>query len=168
MKTMMRSMAMLGCVALLGSATMAHAGEMPAGAEDDGHILTIGFIGERSSSVTLHYKVYEKGASTLSAMILMESLKRKLAETGFERLQADDGYQGAVHNYSVFIIGDTGFSEEAHALEKRDGDLMVVILENEKLTAVNTAHTKRNGLEYRQIENMADEIVTRLLFHSFI
>lgn len=165
---MMRSMAMLGCVALFAGAAMAHAEEMFGAAENDGRILTIDFIGQRSASVTLYYKVYEKGASTLSAIILMETLKRKLAELGFEQRRSDDDYRGTVHSYSVFIVGDTAYSEEARALERREGNLMVVILKNEKLAALNTAPAKGSKLKYGQIENMADEIVTRLLFHSYI
>lgn len=165
---MIRLMATLGCVALLGNGTMARAEEMAPGAENDERTLTINFIGQRSSAVTLYYKVYKNGAGTLSAMILMESLKRKLAEIGFERSPSNDGGRDAVHSYSIFIVGDTAYSEEAGALEKREGRLLVIILKNEKLAAVNTAPAKGSAVEYRRMENMADEIVARLLFHSYI
>lgn len=168
MNRMINSMAILGCVALVGNAMISHAAEMPAGAESNGRILTINFIGQRSSAVTLHYKVPENGASAKSAMILMETLKRKLAEKGFERRQAEDGWQEAVHGYSVFIVGDAGYSKKTRAFEKRDGHLMALIVEDENLAAVNGVPAQGSGLEYRRIEKMADEIVTRLLFHSYI
>lgn len=168
MNRMMNSIAILGCVALVGNAATAHAEEMPAGAESNGRILTINFIGQRSSAVTLHCKVPENGASAKSAMILMETLKRKLAEKGFERRHAEDGWQEAVHGYSVFIVGGAGYSKEARAMEKREGHLMALIVENENLAAVNGVPAQGSGLDYRQIEKMADEVVTLLLFHSYI
>lgn len=169
MKTMMHSIAILGCVVLVGNATMAYAEEMPAGSGHDGRILTINFIGQRSSAVALHYQAYEEEADgARNAMILIESLKRKLAEKGFERRHPADGWQDAVHGYSVFIVGDAAYSKEARALEKCEGGLTVIIVENDKLAAVNAAPAADDGLEYRQIENMADEIVTRLVLHSYI
>ncbi|MBI5636401.1 MAG: hypothetical protein HZA03_00360 [Nitrospinae bacterium] len=168
MNRMISSIAILGCAALVGNAAMTCAEEMPAGAESNGRILTINFIGQRPSSVTLHYKVSENGAGTKSAMILLESLKRKLAEKGFERRHAEDAWQNAVHGYSVFIIGDAGYSKKARSLEKRDGHLMAIIEENDELAALNGVPAQGSGLDYRQIEKMADEIVARLLFHSYI
>lgn len=168
MKTMMYSIAILGCVAMVGNAAPAYPEEISAGTGDDGRILTINFIGERSATVALHYQVYGKGSGTRSAMILMESLKRKLAERGFERWHADDAGQGAVHGYSVFIVGDTGYSNGTRALEKRRGDLTAIIVENEKVTAVSTAPAQGTGMDYQRIEKLADEIMTRLLFHSYI
>lgn len=168
MKTMMHSIAVLGCVAMVGNAAPAYPEERAAGGGDDGRIFTINFVGERSAAVTLHYKAYGKGDGAKSAMILMESLKRRLAGKGFERLRAEDAGQGAVHGYSVFIVGDTGYSEKTRALKKRDGDLTAVIVENEKVAAVSTAPAQGSEVEYQRIERLADEIMTRLLFHSYI
>ncbi len=168
MKTMMYSIVALGCVAIFGIATIAYPEEMVTGAENIGRILTINFIGQHSSAVALHYRVSEEEDGTGSAMILIESLKRKLAEKGFEHQPSEEAAKTAVHGYSVFIVGDTGGSREPGAVAKREGDLMVIIVENEKLAAVNTAPAQEHGLEYRQIENMADEIVTRLLSRFYI
>jgi len=168
MEKIMHSVAILGCVALLTVATPSYSEEMPGGDGNDGRILTINFIDRHSSAVDLHYRVYEKGPGAKTAMILMESLKRKLAEKGYEHRQLETDQSVAAHHYSVVIASDTGYSESDHALERREGHLMVMIVEREFLDAVDMALTKEKGMEYRQIEDMADKIVARLVFHSYI
>lgn len=168
MKTILRLTAMLGCLGIFGIATIAYPEEMAAGAENIGRILTINFIGDRSSAVALHYKMYEEDAATRSAMILIESLKRKLTEKGFEHQPSKEAAPAAVHGYSVFIVGDTRYSQEARSLQKREGFLTAIIVENEKVAAVNAAPVQEHELDYRQIEGMADEIVTQLLSRFYI
>lgn len=161
-------MGILGCMALAANATPSYPEEMAAGTGDDDRILTINFIGERSASVAVYYRVYGKGTGTRSALILMESLKRKLAEKGFERRNGEDAGEESLHGYSVFIMTDTGYVKATRALEKRPGDLTAIIVQNEKVAAVNTAPAKGREMAYRQIEKLADDIVSRLLLHSYI
>lgn len=168
MKKMKYLIGALGCLILMGNAASAHAEEMASAAENNGSILTSNYIGQRSSAVALHFKVNEKGAGADSAIILMETLKRKLAEQGFERQHSEDAWQNAVHGYSVYIIPDAGYSEESRSLVKRKGHLTALIVEDENAAAVIAAPATGSVMEYRQIEKMADQIIMLLVFHSFI
>ncbi len=157
---------MLGWAAMIGNAAIAYADEAEAGS--GARIITVNFVGARSSAVALHFKVDGNDASAKSAIVLLESLKRKMAEQGFERLHADDDWQEVVHGYEVFIVGDTGYSMKTHTLERREGHLLALVVENDKMNAVVGAPANGSDLGYQQIEKMADEIIKLLVKHSFI
>ena len=161
MNRIMKSIAILGWAALVGSASIAYAGEA-AEAGNDGWIITVNFIGDRLSAVTLNYQLDEHDTSAKSAITLLESLKRKLTERGFELLNKNDDLRQAVHGYEVIIVGDTVYSAAAHRPKRRNGYLMAMIVEGDKLALVNGIPVPGNDLDYQQIEKMADEIIARL------
>lgn len=136
--------------------------------KDTQWVVTVHFVNADADVVTLNYRLYEKGVSTKTAMVLMETLKRKMAEKGFHYRKTGSLPKVVNHEYAVLIGADMAYSENNSSLKRKDGNLMIMVMEKGRAETVDVPVSPEGGMEYGEIVELSDEIVCRLSARLFI